>query len=219
MHESAEMRWFLPGPLPPTVLSWFALGGLVYQEARREHRYLLLPGCDTAGIKLRESQLEIKVLRSPRRAIELARGINGLTEQWIKWSLDSEHIQTIKEDVLRSGRWTIIRKQRYLRKLSWESGTPVEVPAVEKPFPLHGCLIELSEITTDWPPTAKFSLGFEAFGPGADIEKILRNTARGFFQSRGRIPGVRLTKRTSFSYPGLLRMLQLNIRSGDFSNS
>lgn len=207
MFQSAEIRWFVPEALPTEVLQWFGAGQAVDSEGTREDQYLVFPGCDTVGVKLREGKLEVKAMLSPSRPIDLAEGINGRTDQWIKWSLDSKALSILEDELLQSGRWIRVRKTRFLRKFSLDSDTPVEVPVWERPFPSKGCIVELTRVGVGADLTSWFSLGFEAFGPGRSDVGVLYETARHFFHLHGSMPGVRLTGREALSYPAWLATL------------
>lgn len=206
MVHSAEIRWFIPGPLPGDVRDWFGAGQGLTPEKARDDAYLFFPGCDTVGVKLREGKLEVKAVVSPPRPLHLGDGVNGRTDQWVKWSLGSEGLKALEDDLRQSGRWVEVRKERYLRKFSADGETPVEVPAREKPD--RGCNAELTCIRVDGDPGEWFSIGFEAFGPAGGVGKTLDDTLRLFFGRHGGVPGLRLTGRESMSYPVWLATLE-----------
>jgi hypothetical protein len=65
MYHSAEVRWFLEGPLPGDMQLWFEAGGLAKTEPQRTDEYLFLPGCTTTSVKLRSGRFEVKALTQP----------------------------------------------------------------------------------------------------------------------------------------------------------
>lgn len=205
--QSSEIRWFFPQSLPQEVLEWFSAGENLTPERVREDEYLLFPGCDTVGVKLREGKLEVKTLQAASRPLDLDGGITGRTDQWVKWSFGNEGLKTMKEALLESERWGRVSKERFLRKFSYDSGNPVEVQSEEKPLPTSGCNVELTRLRVNADPGEWFSLGFEAFGAPASTAKILDDTLRKFFGEHGDMPGVRLTGRESLSYPAWLATL------------
>ena len=92
LHTS-EIRWFLRGTLPLEILSWFSAGHVPDSEPVQVQEYLLFPDCESVGVKLREQRFEIKAQSGPSRPLHLAFGINGRTEDWVKWSLSAEGLQ------------------------------------------------------------------------------------------------------------------------------
>jgi hypothetical protein len=102
--QSAEIRWFWPGHAQwEVLLAWFTREGrlpliehtdtpdsaarpFVKQERPRTDEYLLLPNCETVGVKQREGQLEVKALVDVPQPF--AQGnVAGQIDQWVKWSL------------------------------------------------------------------------------------------------------------------------------------
>ena len=53
MLYSAELRWFFEGDVPMAMDAWFREGASVEAEVRRD-RYLVFPGCDSVGVKIRD---------------------------------------------------------------------------------------------------------------------------------------------------------------------
>ncbi len=205
MLHSAEVRWFIPTTLPEGVRDWFKDGQPPPDsEDSRVDEYLLFPDCDSVGVKLREGRLEIKAMLCGPRPISAGVGINGRTDQWVKWSFESEGLRDLNQGLRQSGKWVKVRKERYLRKFSADADTAVEVPAKQKPFPVVGCNVELTRIEVEADPRFWFSLGFEAFGPSGSTPKILDDTLRLFFTGRGLVPGVTLNGLASLSYPAWL---------------
>ena len=204
MLRSAETRWFIPGALPDEVLSWFKAALTLDSEGVQVHEYLLFPDCQSVGVKLREGRFEIKAILGTPQPLSLDLGIQGRTEEWIKWSFASEGLQTIDPALHQSGRWLKVYKERFLRKFSADSGRLVEVTGRPGPLSGIGCNIELTRIKVEADPRFWFSLGFEAFSPSAAAPKILLDAIHLFFQEHGRMPGVSLGERDSLSYPAWL---------------
>jgi hypothetical protein len=212
MLHSAEIRWFVPGPLPDEVLNWFSRGedlaGLRETKAGaqvREDQYLLFPHCETVGLKLREGKLEVKALTQPPKPINVNDRICGLSDQWVKWSFGSEGLKQLEKELYQSSRWIKVKKDRYLRKYSADSDSPIEVPRNVDPLPVKGCNIELTEITvleekiSEW-----YSVGFESFGTVGCIETILVDVLKIFFKKYGNVPGDPLNLERSSNYPSWL---------------
>src|SRR5437764_7681412 len=95
MLDSAEIRWFLPSPssgFVDAVLKWFksqyTADGVGVQSEKREDSYLVFPGCDSIGVKLRAGKdLEIKAIAASPRPFQLDSGVSGRIDQWVKYSI------------------------------------------------------------------------------------------------------------------------------------
>jgi hypothetical protein len=207
MAHSAETRWFFPLALSSALEHWFTAQGLVSREPTREDEYLIFPGCDSVGVKLREGKLEIKALVSASRPLMLDAGINGRMDSWVKWSFDSTMLHQLDTVLHESSHWLKVRKTRLLRKFSGDSGYLVEVDATQPLFPLMGCNVELTSIEVEGDAQPWLTLGFEGFGPLSMIHKMLIDTIQMFFQKQGMVPGLTLSGRISSSYPSWLAAL------------
>ncbi len=183
-------------------------------EKRRADDYLLLPECDTVGVKQREGKLEVKALVAGPHPFSLG-DVVGRVDQWVKWSFSpSEKLfqdpkafaQQLKSGLLKSGPWCNVVKSRYLQKYSFDSSTLVAVSPDK--WPDTGCNIELTFI--DVGPNAEpwTTFGFEAFGPSERVMALmalLDEAVKYFFASHGPAP-VPLDGRDSLSYPAWLAM-------------
>ena len=105
MFHSAEARWFVPEVLRDEVLNWFRAGRPLDSQEAQLHEYLLFPGCDTVGVKLREGKFEIKAVLSKPRPLSRHLTVKGRMDRWVKWSLASEGLKRIESDLHRSGGW------------------------------------------------------------------------------------------------------------------
>jgi len=211
MH-SAEIRWFLEGTLWEGAESWFLAGQSLKIEDRTDD-YLLLPDCDSTGVKLRgqhqdmeKFKFEIKSQVGAARPLGLGNGINGRTDGWVRWSLETEKLDNLKAleaAILGTGTWVEVRKTRLLRKFSAD-GALIEVAPQEKPD--AGCNVELTLLEVEG-ENKGFSLAFEAFGSPAQASQILDETLRVFFRLYPKPDALNLTGRNSLSYPAWLATL------------
>ncbi len=204
MWRTAEVRWFISGALPDEVLRWFKAGQTLDSEGVQVHEYLLFPDCQSVGVKLREGKFEIKAMLAAAQPLNPDLGIKGRTDQWVKWSFASEGLQTLVPALHQAGPWLKVRKERFLRKFSADTGHLVEVTPPSGPLPGSGCNIELTRIEVEVAARLWFSLGFEAFGPPAFAGKILIDSLRLFFKDHDRVPGISLSEENSLSYPAWL---------------
>ena len=118
-YRTAEVRWFVRGPVPPQVRAWFdALGPGVEAESRTD-RYLAPTG-DALGVKLREGRVEAK-----RRAGTLGplADAQGEAESWAKWSFETP-------DATDGDEWVAVAKTRRQRHAD-------------------GCALELAEVVVE----------------------------------------------------------------------
>lgn len=201
MWRSAEARWFISGSLPDEVLRWFKAGQALNPEGVQVHEYLLFPDCQSVGVKLREGRFEIKALLAAAQPLLPGLGIEGRTDQWVKWSFACEGLPTLDSALHQSGHWLKVQKERFLRRFSADMGHLAEVTAPPGSLPESGCNVELTRVEVDVKPQSWFTLGFEAFGQPAVAVKILLDALRLFFKDHGPVPGVSLSEGNSLSYP------------------
>jgi hypothetical protein len=229
LYHSAELRWFLPEQSPwDRILHWFTLQGrlpinvegqydprtvtrpFVKLERERIDEYLLLPQCDTVGVKQRQGKLEVKALIAGPRPFSLG-GVVGRVDQWVKWSFDpSEAMATQLEIELdQSGPWRRVVKKRYTQKISLDSVRLIAVPPDQ--YPEAGCNIELTMIDVQAIFRTWLTFGFEAFGPSARVMALLDEAVAHFFAVHGP-PPVSLDGGDSLSYPAWLAKLHQDDR-------
>lgn len=216
-YQTAEIRWFWPGTEQwPAWIDWFTLNGQlsliaetevpktrlwIRQERPRTDDYLLLPNCETAGVKQREGRLEVKALLAGPHPFTQG-DIAGRMDQWVKWSLlPSAHVALpLAADLQQSGPWGSVAKQRYTQQMAQVVG---ELTAVAPDtFPDAGCHVELTQLQVTAEPTHWLTLGFEAFGQ-TDRPALLDKAIAYFFAAYGP-PPFRLSQPNSFSYPAWL---------------
>ena len=205
MWATTEIRWFVAGILSAETLSWFSSGHRPEMATAQVHEYLLFPGCDSVGVKFREDRFEIKAKLGVSPPISLVMGIQGRSEEWIKWSLLTTGLPMLGPALRQSGTWLKVRKERNQRIFSAESGNLQEVPAGS--LPVAGCNIELTRIEVAADPSSWFTLGFEAYGSPSARAGILEEGIDLFFKAQGQAPGIDLTEAHSFGYPTWLMNL------------
>jgi hypothetical protein len=193
---SAEMRWFFEEKLPDTTEDWLRRHPLCSGGETRVDEYLLVPYCETVGIKIRGKNFEVKALVTPPRATKIG-DVTGLADGWVKWSLSDPAVTrfaaAMREDVALAS----VHKTRFLLKYSFDKGAPQEVAA--DAHPVEGCNAELTAIEFAGRPW--WTIALEAFGSVASIERILLSAATRFF---GNGAPHRLGVEQSCSYPAWL---------------
>jgi len=204
MLHTSEIRWFIVGNLSKETLSWFSAGRLT-RATIQVHEYLLLPGCDTVGVKFREGRFEIKANLGVSQPPSLPAGVEGRIERWIKWSFPTKRLPMFGQALHESGPWLKVRKERNQRTYSAESGALQEIS--EDSLPVTGCNIELTHVEVEADPSSWVTFGFEAYGPRSVTAGILEEGISSFFKGQGRAPGMKLTETNSFGYPTWLMSL------------
>jgi hypothetical protein len=211
---STEIRWFQHEPLSLDVLSWFIAGiAPIGDEAvrrldpeERTDRYVLLPGVEATGVKVRaygwQRYLEVKALRGAGEIVTLPGGVSGRLEHWQKWAYGGEAAQPLVRAILAEhDGYVDIEKARWQRQFKVEDGTPIEV-ALE-PTLEHGCYAELVSVKVDVPGAADpgewWSLAFEARGEPEQARPTLLAVAAHFLTAHP--PRHPFTALNSASYP------------------
>ena len=124
--ETLEVRWFVLGTLSPSAVAWAEDAGLTRADPRTD-RYVVLPGVDGVGIKLREGRVEVKA-RSGSLGQRVLGPASGVVERWVKWS------QPVGTGV------------------GWDEGPGVRIVEVDKTrwsFWQGGALIELTALKAE----------------------------------------------------------------------
>lgn len=220
MYYSAETRWFFEGALPESVAAWFDSSAMAHREAKRTDEYLLLPGCSTTGVKLREERLEVKAQIHPPEAVSYDDSVSANRDAWVKWSRPIGNIGALRNvRTADDDRWVFVEKARSIRLVSLESAAPSH-PADPTTRLANGCQLELSTIRAavgllDTPPSPNdwdsagewWSLSLEAFAPwlGDGTHRFFENLDAGARYLFSSAPPVRLTQDASRSYPAWLQ--------------
>lgn len=200
MRASLEMRWFYSGALPKSIAQWFgsdSLGGYLSPPEEREDIYLLVPGCDYLGVKLRGKTLEVKWRQGELGAMQFGNRWEGKAEKWLKW-VCADTMAPVSADIIATGKWVGVKKKRSLRLYHVsESGAVMSVP-VEAPIP-QGCTVEITQLNINGSPW--WTVGFEAFGSESLLTETLQTVATWVSKS---YQGQKLKAEDSSGYPNWL---------------
>jgi hypothetical protein len=152
----------------------------------------VLPGTDALGVKVRggTTRLELKLRPQPPQPLGLPGAVTGQVEEWQRWSLPRPAIARLFPRLnLPKKRWIEVTKRRRLTTIPYgdEAGCRVEHTALR----VEG---------QDWS-----TVGFESFGPDADLLAALEAAADELFSSVD-LPGD-LGAACSCGYPGWLATL------------
>ncbi|XZN91418.1 MAG: hypothetical protein ACM65M_00610 [Microcoleus sp.] len=176
MRTSLEMRWFCNGMLPKAIGQWFgseSLGGYLSPPEEREDLYLLIPGCDYLGVKLRQKNLQVKWRQAESGAMLFGNRWEGKAEKWLKW-ICADTMGPLPADLIATGKWVKVKKKRAQRLYQVSApGVLMSVP-VEAPIP-QGCIVEITQLNINGSPS--WTLGFEAFGSESFLTESLQTVA------------------------------------------
>jgi hypothetical protein len=166
MNRTAELRWFRREPFPAPIAAWF--DHAAEPPVTRTDHYLVLPGTDALGVKVRggSTSFELKLRPGPGAPRALAPGGSGQLEEWQKWSFSRSGMSRLLPRVgLPKHRWVTVEKQRRMATTSYRADA--------------GCTIELTALEAVGQPWS--TLGFESFGPAADLVPALEEAVEKFF--------------------------------------
>ena len=187
---SLEVRWILPGPLPPEMIEWFGTGpGGV--ETRRDTYLAQRTGPDV-GVKVRDNaQLDVKVYEGSPDVVTVLGRAHGRLGWWRKWSFPLRAGDRQREPA----GWASVQKVHRIRLFSL-AGRPILTKADARVE--GGCAVELTQVTFDrrrW-----WTLGFEAIGPAVALTDELNASVAVMFDHP--LPaGLILDLAHSTSYP------------------
>lgn len=193
MSPTVEVRWFFdagPWTIPDVIKEGSQISTRIDWYA---------PSTDRSGVKLRQGNIEPKLLLGEVGVREMA-GAVGRLQSWRKWTYAVEPGELPPADLLRQSDWIPVKKNRALAAFTIEDGGPK--PASK--WPESGCQFEWTLISIGdgdrW-----YTVGFEAFGGKIDLESALVATAEMLIPD---LPsGLPLTEKNSLSYPEWLSTL------------
>ena len=168
MFHSAEIRWFVEGDVDGAVQRWFRASPRAREEEPRIDAYLVLPGCATCGVKIRQGHVEVKAEVTRPESVRYDNGLVGRRSSWVKWSSGIAGAPILAE---RRGpeRWVQVEKSRILRLFAVDSALSERPPAARIDGP--GCQVELAALRLltegdDWESARRWwSVCLEAFAP------------------------------------------------------
>ncbi|MFB2881653.1 hypothetical protein [Floridanema aerugineum] len=199
MLTTSEIRWFDRGKVPPAIENWFTVD--VLRENRqtieeREDLYLLIPGCEFLGVKVRQNRLETKLRVTEFGILQLRNDLIGVAEKWIKTTCEDAKLESlITPEIVAKGQWVKVEKVRsQIRYLVADdySLTPASTAETSQ----EGCNVELTQLIVNHHPW--WSLGFEASGTDDKLISNLETVAKKLFQT---FPELELNLVNSYAYP------------------
>ncbi len=150
------------------MIDWFEK--VAEPTESRTDCYLVLPGTDALGVKVRggTNRLELKLRPRPAEPLGLPGGITGQLEGWQRWSLPRPAItRLLPRLALPKDGWTEVAKSRRLTTVPYRADA--------------GCRVELTNLRSrgqEWS-----TVGFESYGPESDLVPALEAAADEVFGS------------------------------------
>jgi hypothetical protein len=190
MERTAELRWFFHRPPPSPVEAWFEKTADPLET--RADDYLVLPGTDALGVKVRggTTRFELKVRPRPGQPLGLPGPVTGQLEEWQRWSFGRAGVTRLFPRLgLPKSHWVKVAKRRRLTDVPFRDGA--------------GCRVELTELVTQGQSWT--TMGFESYGAETDLVPALEAAADVVFGSLD-LPGD-LGADFSCGYPGWLATL------------
>ena len=190
MDRTAELRWFFRRPPPPQLEGWFEK--VADPPETRTDSYLVLSGTDALGVKIRggTTKFELKVRPRPSERLGLPGGITGELEEWQRWSFARPGVARILPRLgLPKAHWVKVEKRRSMTTIPFRDDA--------------GCRVEITGLQTQGQQWT--TVGFESYGPEADLVPALEAAADAVFGSID-LPGS-LDADLSCGYPGWLATL------------
>ena len=196
---------------------WFSACDTAVSESPRVDSYVILPRCATAGVKIRQGNIEVKAQTQPAVLVSFADRVSGYQDAWVKWSRPASYPETFLAAPTIPERWAHVQKARTLRLLSLETDVPEEIAPRSRRL-RAGCQAEKTDLCIlvsdaddmpseqDWEQAGRWwSLSLEAFGPPRDVSELLVRAATHWF---GRDFPATLRAEDSMSYPQWLARLE-----------
>ena len=182
------------------MAAWFANGSVGVSAPTRTDDYLLLPGCSTTSVKLREGRFEVKVITSEPVSVSWSAQVAGKRDTWVKWSRKISDPDALLELTgSDDATWLSVSKQRDLRLLSLDGAAPEEVEPNTVRL-TNGCQFELTRIVLGGRGREEpwWSCSFEAFGQAPSVVRNLELGMEFVFRTPPPLP---LPEDRSMSYP------------------
>jgi hypothetical protein len=192
--ETIEIRWFVAGPLPRDVRTWFVASDTVIDE--RCDRYLL-DGRPDIGVKFRNGEtLELKARLETGPAVKLTGGPDGVPEVWRKWTLADGVVERSP-----SQRWVDVDKWIGKRRFSPRGAELEYSPALDGG---QGCDVEIVAVRVG--NDTAWSFAFSAYGPRSDRVASIRAAWSGLLRTsapaiHGGGIAIRIDRSLNMGYP------------------
>jgi hypothetical protein len=162
MFKSKEIRWFTESR-DPGILDWFRLRARTFEKTRSRVDYYLPLQKNDISVKLREGNIEVKHRVGDGTPTRLTDRVEGVFENWIKWSFKVDKVDRLKTDIIHFGKyeWLKMTKKRMGIKVATGNPNPGDLYDIAE-FVDFGCQIEYTEV--ELLGSRYYSFGLEWFG-------------------------------------------------------
>ena len=161
MLESVEIRWFFQGQMSDKLLAILGDSNIQSKWESRSDYYLLIEKCDSMGIKLRNSRLELKWLKKSNNFNLPQLNIDGKIEHWIRWEWnDTKSFNNILQFIHlnKDNPWLKIDKCRSQKKFKIQADSLVDVQSESVHFDFAIEITKLKIFEQYW-----WSIAFDSF--------------------------------------------------------
>ena len=189
MYKSKEIRWFTEN-CNKSILDWFSPNGQHFDNTEARTDYYLPLDKEDVTVKLREGNVEIKQRVGEKQIGKLSPTIEGVFENWIKWSINADKADKLSQAIVSSNayNWVETIKTRIGVKLVKDTNGELQILPI-KSFVNSGCQIEYTLLQMQ--EKTFYTFAFEWFGeevqqiPPKLLGEILSNTVLNLEDSMG----------------------------------
>ena len=147
MYRTKEIRWFFQTE-NQAMNTWFEDNGYVFEETNaRTDYYLSVIEKEDVGIKLRESNIEVKHRTHRCEEQKLTKGVHGYYEYYTKWSFSSAGDDSLVQEITEEDKydWLPVKKERLGFKLKENINGEIRRVRMDE-YPEFGCQLEYSRL-------------------------------------------------------------------------
>lgn len=116
MDDTLEVRWFVEGTPPASVVEWIRSLGAEAESTRTD--LYLVSGDPAMNLKLREGKVQTKHRIGDRTPIGFPNDVRGIQERWVKWSFPTVEQHHDLFDADPTGLWVPVHKERIRLEIS-----------------------------------------------------------------------------------------------------
>ena len=214
MVYTLELRWFLEGPIPPDVETWFARKD-PRDEGKRTDTYLLNDrkggpyrekDLSEVGVKLREKKLQFKWRVSREAFSGLDGRVTGVAEGWKKWSRKYlEKSEKIVDEVFREeSNTSCLRIEKHRRACEFSIDARIGKWALSREKHLEeGIRVELTKVDSlardNASPRSSWTIGLDVYANQNEGDMLQQGFEHVF--SDYPTSNELLVRENSYSYP------------------
>ena len=194
--DTTEVRWFVTGELPESLVDWFIRSRRAILEVRTDA--YLVDGSHDAGRKRRDhGAFEVKLRTGSQGLFHLGNGVRSRIEEWKKYLGLQIPPEPTRVDV---------GKVVLTRTFQPDAEDIMSEVRVRDMF-IPGCDVELATVSVG--DTTAWTFAFEVWGPEDRRLHILAETANRFVADSGLPPDLTSALTDDMGYPEWLAALDI----------